>query len=274
MRHLCSGENWQDRSSNRYFQELIFLSPILVSSHTQESTKILHGNNCSSWLAESFTRWAETFWKNLCLIACIPPLPKSHAYCPPPTPSLWSSFSELRCCLPGCSPHFAPNKTYLIALMHIFKSPPSWPPRRLHWLWIQRRKREAQSCRLALLYSRSGQMRSASASSASLGIRGVGVMRNAKGQSEPPHPQQGMPPFTGNVHIARLQNRSYASLSKKWEWDGPEHTGPSQSGPALRAHWQGASETNQNTVRKGPPGWRGPQNMTHEKLERNRRSLP
>ena len=37
----------------------------------------------------------------------------------PPLP-LWSSFSELRCCLPGCSPHFAPNKTCNSQVVHLF----------------------------------------------------------------------------------------------------------------------------------------------------------
>ena len=52
-----------------------------------ERYEILHGHDCFSWLAESF-------WKNMCSIACIPPSPKSHIHWPF-TLLLWSTFSEL-----------------------------------------------------------------------------------------------------------------------------------------------------------------------------------
>jgi len=57
---LCWGRgegDWQDRLSERYFQEPILWAQILILPHIYKSTKILHGDGCSSWLA-------ETFWKN------------------------------------------------------------------------------------------------------------------------------------------------------------------------------------------------------------------
>jgi len=80
------------------------MSPFLLFL---QSTKILHDDDCFSWLVENFTRLAETFWKNMCLIAYIPPLPKSHTYWPPCC--LWGSTVVLKYCLPGCNPHFTPQ---------------------------------------------------------------------------------------------------------------------------------------------------------------------
>ena len=49
----------------------------------------------------------------------------------PPLP-LWSSLSELRCCLPGCSPHSAPNKTSLTTLkLCVFFSSYLWAAKEL-----------------------------------------------------------------------------------------------------------------------------------------------
>ena len=45
------------------------MSSIRAPSDIQKSTKILHGDDCSSGLA-------ETFCKYMCLIACIPPSPQ------------------------------------------------------------------------------------------------------------------------------------------------------------------------------------------------------
>ena len=39
-----------------YFQELIFMSPILISPHIEKNTKILPGDDCSLWLAETFCK--------------------------------------------------------------------------------------------------------------------------------------------------------------------------------------------------------------------------
>ena len=90
MNHSVLGENWQDRASYRYFQEPILWAHFF---YYPQSTKILHDDDCFSWLVENFTRLAETFWKNMCLIAYIPPLPKSQTYWPPCC--LWGSLSEL-----------------------------------------------------------------------------------------------------------------------------------------------------------------------------------
>ena len=109
---LCSGKNWQNRpSDSKIFSGDDFMSPMLASPRIQKSTKILPGDVCSAWLAVTCTRLAETFCKSMCLIACTPPSPKSHI-CWPPLLPLWSSSQScLKCCLPGYSPHFAPNKT-------------------------------------------------------------------------------------------------------------------------------------------------------------------
>ena len=45
------------------------------------------------------------------LIACTRPIPKSHIYDLPPNLFGVVPQSYLRCSLPGCSLHFAPNKT-------------------------------------------------------------------------------------------------------------------------------------------------------------------
>ena len=77
---LCSGKNWQDRSSDSWILSgADFMSLILVSPYIYKSTKILHGDDCSFWLA-------ETFWKNMCLTACTLPSPQSHRCWPSPLP--------------------------------------------------------------------------------------------------------------------------------------------------------------------------------------------
>ena len=53
----------------------------------------------------------------MCLVACTPPSPKSHLYWPCPCLFGAGSQSYLRCCFLGCSPHSAPNKTYLTTFM-------------------------------------------------------------------------------------------------------------------------------------------------------------
>ena len=62
--------------------------------------------------SEGSPRLTETFWKNICLIACIPPSPKV-TYKLTFLPCLFGAVSQsyLRCYLLGCSPHFTPNKT-------------------------------------------------------------------------------------------------------------------------------------------------------------------
>ena len=86
----CGG-HWQNRSSDTSGAD--FISPV-VSPHMEKSTKILHSGNCSSWLAESFMRLAET-WENVCLTACTHPSPKSHIYGPFPTQPLEQFFRAI-----------------------------------------------------------------------------------------------------------------------------------------------------------------------------------
>ena len=45
------------------------MSTILVSPHIWKSTKILHNDDC-------LTSLAETFWQNMCFIACTLPSAK------------------------------------------------------------------------------------------------------------------------------------------------------------------------------------------------------
>ena len=99
---LCSGRNCQNSSTKTFF----FQEPILwVQFLVQKNTKILHGVDCSLWPAESFC-------KKLCSWLHVFPLHQNHIY----TDLLTCHFgavskSYLWCCLPGCSPHFAPDKT-------------------------------------------------------------------------------------------------------------------------------------------------------------------
>jgi len=52
------------------------MNPTLMSPHIWKNTKILHGND-SLLTSKDFTREVETFWENMCLIACISHSPKS-----------------------------------------------------------------------------------------------------------------------------------------------------------------------------------------------------
>ena len=84
---LCSGKNWQNRSSDRYFQE-----PILG---TQFFYLLIPRKALKSFMVMSAPcDQQKPSEKNTCLIARTPPLPKSHIYWPSPLP-LWSSFSKL-----------------------------------------------------------------------------------------------------------------------------------------------------------------------------------
>ena len=104
---LYSGKNWQDRSSDRYFQELIIWVQFCSSSYLEK-----HWNPSQWWLflvtSKSVMRLIETVWKNMCLVACTSPSPESHDL----PPCLFGAVSQsyLRCCLPSCSPYLAPNK--------------------------------------------------------------------------------------------------------------------------------------------------------------------
>ena len=86
MKHSVLWGNRQDRSSeSQIFSGADFMSPILVSPHISKSTTILYGADCFLWLAEA--SWDQKFsTKSMWLIACTPPLPKSHIYYPTHTP--------------------------------------------------------------------------------------------------------------------------------------------------------------------------------------------
>ena len=62
------------------------MSTILVSPHIWKSTKILHNDDCLMILA-------ETFWKNMCLIACTLPSAKI-AYILTTPPCLFGAVSQ------------------------------------------------------------------------------------------------------------------------------------------------------------------------------------
>ena len=109
----CSGKNWQNRSSDSHiFSGDHFMSPILASPRIWKSTQFLHGDVCSSGLAVTFTRLAETFCKKICAWLHILPLHQNHIYTDLPHYVFGAvSQSYLRCCLPSYSSHFLPNKT-------------------------------------------------------------------------------------------------------------------------------------------------------------------
>ena len=58
LRHSVLWEKLAEQVFRQIFYEpiLLFYEPILVSSHIQKSTKILHGNICSPRLAETFCK--------------------------------------------------------------------------------------------------------------------------------------------------------------------------------------------------------------------------
>ena len=71
-----------------------------ISLH--RSTKPLHGNIRSSWLTETFCKMSVSWYWT-------PPLPKPYIVTSPHCHFIAVSQSYLRCCLSGCSPHFAPK---------------------------------------------------------------------------------------------------------------------------------------------------------------------
>ena len=108
-RPLCSGRDWQDTSSGGQLSSgPDFRSQNLASPPIRKSPKNLHGDVCSSWLAETFCKK-----KKMCLISWTPPSPKAHIYWL--SPCLFGAISQNypRFCLPGWSPHFTLNKTWL-----------------------------------------------------------------------------------------------------------------------------------------------------------------
>ena len=106
---LWLGKTWQDRSSDRYLQELILWARFLYLPYLERHSSL-------SWwqlfmTSRELHENSRTFEKK-CVFDCIySPFTKSHMFC------LFRAVSHnyLRCCLPGCNPYFAPN----INLTHI-----------------------------------------------------------------------------------------------------------------------------------------------------------
>ena len=99
--HSVLWENWQDRSPDRYSQELILWAQFL---HLFISRKVLKPFMVTLFLvtSEGFIRLVENSWKNMALIARILPSPKSHIYWPFPPASLeqfliaiWGAVSQI-----------------------------------------------------------------------------------------------------------------------------------------------------------------------------------
>ena len=84
---LCSGENWQNRSVDRYFQELILWVQFLYLLISRNALKFF-------MVMTIPCDYQESSAKNMWLVACTPPSPKLHISWPSPLP-LWSNFSKL-----------------------------------------------------------------------------------------------------------------------------------------------------------------------------------
>ena len=85
---LCSGSGESGRTDLQIvsmFSRVGLWTQFLYLLMSKIHIKIFHSDEGSSWLAESVMRLAETFWKNLCLIACTPPSPKSYIHWPSPS---------------------------------------------------------------------------------------------------------------------------------------------------------------------------------------------
>ena len=89
----------------RYFQDLILWGQSLHLLRAGKTLNSLTVDVYSLWLA-------ETTCKNMCLLACTLPSPKSHIHC---FLCLLRAVSQRywKCCLPGYSLYFAPNKLNL-----------------------------------------------------------------------------------------------------------------------------------------------------------------
>ena len=93
--------HWWNSVSDRYFQELISY-PSLVSPLIKKSTKSFHGDISFLWLQ-------QTFYKIRVWLHWTPSSPKSYILAFLHDLFGTASLSYLRCCLLGCSPHFAPK---------------------------------------------------------------------------------------------------------------------------------------------------------------------
>jgi len=83
------------------------MSPILASPPISKSTKSLHGDISSSWLVENLLQRQ--------VLDCMKSPFTKITFIALSTPHLSEAVSQsyLRCCLPGCSPHFATNNSQL-----------------------------------------------------------------------------------------------------------------------------------------------------------------
>jgi len=92
---LCSGKNWQNGSSDRYFQELILRTQFFYLLITRKVLKSFMVT-CGSY------DQLKPSAKITCLMAHIPPFTKSHVYWPSLTSSeqslrvFWDSVSQVR----------------------------------------------------------------------------------------------------------------------------------------------------------------------------------
>ena len=119
---LCSGQggggedDWQNWSSERDFQEAILWAQYLYLLKSRKALKSFMVTTAPYDLAETFMTLAETFMtlaedfckKNICAWLHVFPLHQNHLYTDLRL-SLFGAVSQryLRCCLLGCSPHFA-----------------------------------------------------------------------------------------------------------------------------------------------------------------------
>ena len=100
---MCWGRNWQNRSSDRYFQEPILWAQFLYLLVSRKALKILNGDNCSSWLRATLFKKIRAWLHALSL-------PPNHLYSDLSPLPLWSSFSELSEMLsPRLRPSFYPQ---------------------------------------------------------------------------------------------------------------------------------------------------------------------
>ena len=86
MRHLYSQKpGMTDLQIIRYSWKLIFMSPILLSLLIEKNTKILHADNCFSWLAEASRDQQKLSIKNYVLDCMSSPFTKiTYILCVPP----------------------------------------------------------------------------------------------------------------------------------------------------------------------------------------------
>ena len=105
VRHYGLQGIWWDRSLDSWmFLGTEFMISILASPHIYRSTKPLHGDIRPSRLTKTFCKLsASWYWT--------PPSPKPYILTFPHCCFGAVSQSYLRCCLPGCNPHIAPDKT-------------------------------------------------------------------------------------------------------------------------------------------------------------------